>query len=494
MSREIELKFDVSRGAREALVKSGLLAGCAPESRDQAAVYYDTDASDLRRAGFSLRVRRSGRRYIQTVKHKADSSAGMFERGEWELDVPSFELDFDALKDTPLGKLLTKKRRKKLAAVISTSVHRTSWLIVRGQTQVELTLDEGEISAAGATVPVHELELELWRGPPSVLFALADELADILPMRLGVLSKAERGFALAHGKLGQAFKADPIRLEPAMSVGQAVGAVAYACLRHFRLNESVLIERPDAETLHQVRVAMRRLRSALSLFRSVVADARFETLREEIRWFTDQLGDARNLDVLTERLTAGRQGLAPPRAVAEARDEAYAAVMAALGSDRFRRLMLGLVRWIEIGSWRAGTKAKKPLLTFAVRQLGKRWRKVRSEGALLSELDDERLHFLRIDIKKLRYSSEFLAGLFANADKAARQEEFISALADMQEHLGTLNDAVTGQDLIARLRLSPGDAKRLERAAAPKEKSRTLRMKEVGQAYDRLVRSADYWR
>lgn len=497
VTREIELKFDVSRGARDALDRSGLLAGCAPEARDQAAVYYETEAGDLRRAGFSLRIRRSGDRYVQTAKHKPDSSAGMFERSEWESAVPGFELDFDALAGTPLAGLLTEKRRSKLVPLIRTEVHRTSWMIARGQTQVELTLDEGEIEAGRATVPVDELELELWRGPPSVLFAIADELANILPLRLGVLSKAERGFALARGKLGRAAKADLIRLDAQMSIAEAAAAVAYSCLRHFRLNESVLIERADAAALHQVRVAMRRLRSSFSLFRSVLADAKFETLRGEIRWLTDQLGEARNIDVLAQRLATAKHDKKrrePPASLTQAREEAYAAVMEALGSERFRRLMLALIRWLEIGNWRAQPDARKAVPEFAVRQLGRRWRKIKAAGALLRELDEESLDFLRIDVKKMRYSSEFLAGLFAGEAAEARQAEFIAALEDMQEELGTLNDDVTGRELIARLNLPEHQSKRLQRALKGEGKSRAGTIAAAEEAFGRLLRTAEYWR
>lgn len=494
MSREIELKFDVAPGAADILKRSGLLAHTSPERRDQAAVYYDTEAGDLRRAGFSLRIRRSGDRHIQTAKHKADSAAGMFERSEWESPVPGFDLDFDALAETPLAAVLTKKRRRKLKPVVRTDVHRTTWQMVRGQTQIELTLDEGAIEAGEAGVPVHELELELRRGPASVLFTLADEIADILPLRIGVLSKAERGFALGQGRLGRAVKAEPIRLRPEMTVGEAAVAVGHSCLRHFRLNEAALVERADPEALHQLRVSMRRLRSALVLFRSVAADSKFEALREEIRWFAGELDEARDLDVLAQRLAAGkakRDSL--PAAVSEARAGAYARVEEALSSERLRRLLLGLVRWLEIGNWRSRDEAKKPIRPFAARALGKRWRKIRSEGALLRELDDERLHALRISIKKMRYAAEFFSGLYLLGEVAGRQEGFIAALERLQDDLGALNDCVTGRELVARLDLPEPEAARAAALIATGEGSRDALIGSAEQAYARLLRAPDYW-
>lgn len=493
MSREIELKFDVAPGAADILQRSGLLAHSAPERRDQAAVYYDTEAGDLRRAGFSLRIRRSGDRHIQTAKHKADSAAGMFERSEWESPVPGFDLDFDALAETPLAAVMTKKRRKKLKPVVRTDVHRTTWQMVRGQTQVELTLDEGEIEAGEARVPVHELELELRRGPASVLFTLAEEIAETLPLRLGVLSKAERGFALGQGRLGRAAKAEPIRLRPEMTVAEAAAAVGHACLRQFRLNEAALAERPDPEALHQLRVSMRRLRSALVLFRSVAGDTKFEALREEIRWFAGELDEARDLDVLADRLAADKSDAhAVPAALSEARDDAYARVEDALGSERLRRLMLALVRWLEIGAWRSQDKAKKPVPPFAAQALGKRWRKIRSEGAMLRELDDERLHALRINIKKMRYSAEYFSGLYLDGE-ADRQAAFIAGLERLQDQLGALNDGVTGRDLVARLDLPEPDARRAVKLLDTERDGRETLIASADQAYARLLRSAEYW-
>lgn len=496
MSREIELKFDIAPGFGDIVQQAPFLGGQPPEQRDQAAVYFDTAAGDLRKAGFSLRIRRSGERWTQTVKHKPDSAAGMFDRQEWEWPVDGFDLDFDALEKTPLATLLNKKLRKKLGPLITTAVHRSLWRIARDGSEIELTLDEGAISGGGRTASVAELEIELRKGDPAALFALADALADTVPLRLGVLSKAERGYAIAQGKLGKAVKSEPIRLDPAMNVAQAFAATAYSCLRHFRLNEA-LLEQADAEALHQVRVGMRRLRSAFSLFRSVISDAAFDGLREEIRWFTNRLGAARDIDVVAQGLPSGKKPKKGEEIVrerlGEARDHAYADVMEALESDRFRAMMLNLLRWIEIGEWRSRPKAAKPLPPFAARQLGKRWRKIRAEGAMLSELDEESRHCLRIDIKKMRYSAEFLSGLQTGDEAVSRKTEFIAALETLQEQLGLLNDAVTGREVLSSLELESREEKKFALSLIPEEVSRRQSITAAREAYEMLLRTADYW-
>src|SRR4030095_3700626 len=119
--------------------------------------------------------------------------------------------------------------------------------------------------------------------------------------KLGVMSKAERGFALASGKFGKVVKAEPVPLRADMNVAEGFATIVSACLRHFRLNESLVIEQREVEALHQTRVAMRRLRSAFTLFRPAISDEEFEDIRDELRWFTRELGAARNLDVYLER-------------------------------------------------------------------------------------------------------------------------------------------------------------------------------------------------
>src|SRR5205085_2660542 len=145
--------------------------------------------------------------------------------------------------------------------------------------------------------------------------------------------------------------------------------VAQACLRHYRLNEIVLLDRRDADALHQARIALRRLRSALSLFRPTARGKDYPELREEISWLAGQFGDARNLDVLL----AGEEGLRAAKTVHErllkARAKAYDRVEAALGSPRVRALMLNLSLWIEAGAWRFRDRAKRSLAGLAAEQL-----------------------------------------------------------------------------------------------------------------------------
>lgn len=489
MSHEVELKFDVAAADAGRLKACSALAGVAPAISQAETAYFDTKDGIVRRAGYSLRVRRAGGRHVQAVKHKPAAAAGLFVRREWEAEVPGFALDDAALAKTPLKKLLEAEEAGPLKPQVRSRFRRTTWLITRKDSVIEVVLDEGRVTAGKAETPLCELELELKSGKPRALFALAGEIGAALPLGLGVLSKAERAYALAERRLGQAARSEPIALPVPVTEGAAFRAVAQSCLRHYRLNEMVLLERRDADALHQARIALRRLRSALSLFRATVRGKDYQGLREELGWLAGQFGDARNLDVLL----AGDEGLQADETLRErllrARAKAYDRVEAALRSERVRALMLNLSLWIEAGSWRFRDRAKRDLAGLAAEQLDRQWRRVKRHGARLAKTATEERHRLRLDVKKLRYSAEFLAGLSAKKPKLARRDRFVLALKDLQESLGDLNDAEAAQAIATRL--APGlrgNARRLRRKAAAAEAIATAE-----EALKAATEAAGYW-
>ena len=484
VSDEVELKFDVEPASAERLRATPILAAAAARRQDSESLYFDTPDGALRNAGISLRVRRSGGRNIQTAKRKRGNNTGLFVREEWEAEVSRFALDLDAFAPGLARRLLGRADRTQLKPLVRTRFTRTTWQIAHRGSLVEVVLDEGMVAAGRRRIPLIELELELKRGKRAALFDLAEEIGRAAPLRLAAHSKSERGYALTDGRLDRPAKADAIRLDPGMSEAEAFRAIASACLRHFRLNEIALLTRRDPEALHQARVALRRLRSALALFRHTVRGRDYQHLREELRWFAGQLGEARNLDVLL-----GRD--APPpfpgdralrRALKSEREAAYDRVMAAIGSERARALVLRLALWLELGSWRFKPRAGGDVRTLAAHQLERQWRKVRRRGAALGRLDADAEHQLRVDIKKLRYAAEFLASLYPARPEAARCHRFVDALKDLQEQLGIANDRRIANAVAARL------APASELPPVP-----DLPAKAAAKAFQRASAAAGYW-
>lgn len=477
MGREIELKFELLSEDVPLLPKLPILAHPPARAESQLTVYYDTAKAALRRKGFSLRVRSTEGGFIQTVK-PLDSGAGLFARDEWEQKVASIEPDLDALSDTPLHRLAETGRLKKLVPAVRSEMRRTTWLLNYKSSMVAVDLDEGTIAAGPVSDSVTELELELLRGDDNQLVEAARSIADHVPLRLGVLSKAERGFALADGSFGKFTKAGPVVVDAGMSIGDGFAAIVQSCLKHFRRNEPVVVQRRQVEALHQARVAMRRLRSAFSLFKPVAADEEYEAIRQELRWFTGLLGDARNLDVYLQREDLEKQ---PPELLRR-REEAYDIIVAALSSSRFLKLMFDLMAWLATGSWRSGRKALRPLLPFAARRLDRMWRAIEAAGDLAA-MDDTSRHELRIQIKKLRYGLEFFRNLYPAA--AQRQKQFAAAVEQLQETLGQLNDIATAQLLAAPVEDGDDAPEPVAETESPQrlvaESERCLRrLKEIG--------------
>lgn len=483
MADEIELKLELTREAADVIEASGLLAG-DPEMAQQKSIYFDTPDRALSEAGLSLRIRRSGRKRVQTVKADGASAAGLFARSEWERPIKD---DTPILDDTTPIRALLGDAADTIAPAFQVKIERRSWIISQGDTTIELVLDRGEVVAGERRSSICEIELELKHGDPTALFALARRIDAAAPVRLGVLTKAERGYRLT-GPAARMIKAEPVMLTDDMTAAQAFRHIVQSCVRQFRLNEALLLVGRDPGALHQTRVALRRLRSAFSIFKPMVGDAA-AALREELRWLACELGDARNLDVLLER---SRPGPLHDR-IAAAREAAYDRVGEVLSSPRARRLMLDLAEWIAgddwLGSSGGETDGNQPARAFAVTALNRFRRKVKKDGHDLARADDEARHEVRKDAKKLRYAAEFFASLFERKREKRRFKRFVAALEALQDQLGALNDLATAPEVLEKLGVAGDpDAPRL---LAGGEKKSLLEAAE--NAHEELFDTKRFW-
>lgn len=437
---EIELKLEVDPDDLPLLRADHVLAGAKARSNHQVTVYYDTPGTILKKHGLTLRVRSVGGKFIQTVKPISDS-VGLVAREEIECEIESMTPDLKQLSSHSIHSILSGGKARKLEPTICSDVTRTSWMIDGHGSGIQVDLDHGTISAGEHSDSFAELEFELRDGPPASLIVAARRLSDEVPVRLGVLTKAERGSLVATDSLNRVHKAVPVHVRTDMTVAEAFEAIVHACLKHYRLNEPLVIRTCNAEALHQARVGMRRLRSAFTLFRPAIEDVEYQHLRHELRWFTAQLGDARNLDVYLERdLDEDHRAKAVRK-----REEAYDEVIDAMNSNKLRRLLIDLVGWTAIGAWRTGKMAQRPVSTFANRRLDRLWKSIAGAGADLAQMDEDTRHKLRIQTKKLRYAVEFLRGLYPQAH--ATEKQFADAVEELQEALGKLNDIATAKAL-----------------------------------------------
>ncbi|MBB6226409.1 inorganic triphosphatase YgiF [Polymorphobacter multimanifer] len=475
--REIELKLEFRSRDAERLRAAVAAASKVSQTRSLRSVYFDTADNDLRAAGFSLRIRHDGERRLQTLKSDANG-AGLFNRAESECEIAG---DIPVIApDDPVagfGKIEEKFR---------TEVDRTTAILADEATEVECAIDVGNVCRGGLTKPLNEIEFELRRGSIARLFALARELDVVVPLRLGILTKSERGYRLCDADTdAAASKAEPIVLDRAMTVEAAFEVIMASCMRHYRMNEAVLLETSDPGALHQTRVALRRLRSALTLFKDVATDDRFAALRDDVRALAAVLGKARDLDVLLETSLTAEQRCR----VVEARDGAYAAVLARLEDVEGRRIILDICEWLTVGAWRtaASTSAarEQAIEAFASEKLRKLRRSLKRKGADLAEISDEDRHETRIAAKKLRYATEFLGSLFTAKKSTRLYKRFRDALEDVQSHLGTLNDMATAPLVLAGLGIAV--------SADPPPGPRRKTIRKAARAFESLIDAKRFW-
>ncbi len=370
------------------------------------SIYFDSDDLFLRNHGWTLRVRHVGDKCIQTIK-STDRGAGFFERSEWEQTIEGDEPDLSRVKDTPLDRILIL--RKPLKPIFETRVERTAYHLNGNGADIVMAIDEGQILATGSSRPVSEIELELKRGSPADIFKIARDIVDIVPAHLEFKSKPDRGYELVEKTAVAAETASDPELGAGTSTGRSFSLIGRACLRHLVANVPAMLGR-DETALHQMRVALRRLRAALSLFSKAVADDRAEAIKTELRWLARELGPARDLDTLLfevikplRKRHANEPGLASiGNMFARKRLKSYQQVHEAVKSAQFHTLVLNTVEWVEAGPWSTSEDAairmqrEMPIEIYAAEQLSRRCKRIKRRGARMNELNTEQLHRLRI--------------------------------------------------------------------------------------------------
>lgn len=464
MNQEIELKLTLPPGAAKLrpVALRRLLAAPAP-ARIQAldTTYFDTPDFWLKQQGMALRVRRVGAKRIQTLKVPNRGLDGLQSYLEIEAEIKGNRPTLSAVTDAKLRRRLERHGVvEKLHPVFTTRFDRATWLITRGDSQIEVALDIGNIDTKTAKTPIAEIELELKSGQPVELLHCAERLAEDIPARLGLATKAARGYALAQGIKAPPAKAEPLELARKGSAGDAFGAIARNCLDQLRANESAILESEDDEAIHQFRVAIRRFRAAIGAYRKMIDDGAHAVMSIDLRWLQRQFGPARDLDVLiAETLNPmqehllGQTAIVPLLDIAkQARAEARRRAHLALDNPRYAVMLLQIYRLLMTDDWRGGSAASqvgldRPIRAFADEWLAKSHKRLVRLGGEHAELSETELHRLRLLAKKMRYGAQAFASLYGSK----RTEKYLAHLAAIQDHLGSLNDAVVGRHLLADL-------------------------------------------
>jgi inorganic triphosphatase YgiF len=486
--QEVELKLALPPEQAAAYVKRMARRRSVPVQQDLVTRYFDTPDFALSAQGVALRVRRVGRRWMQTLKTEGERQGGLSRRAEYEMPVAGDAPDWTRFPPEALA-WVPEALRDALVPVFETRFHRTAWQLKgKGGAAIEVALDVGEVRAGEASQPICEIELELKAGQPDALFELALTWADVFECLPFDISKAERGVRLAQGAADAPLKSAAMQLDGGMSVEDGFAAIVQACLAQFQSNlPGVLGPHPnplpqagegadarpkpiyDIEYVHQARVALRRLRAALRLYRKACVLP--DTLMDGLRTLAAALGPARDWDVLcAETLPAIAPHCPDPDAwqrgmqVVEAhRIDVRSAMQTAIRLGHPGAWLLAVQRWLLQRGWRAVPPAQRliqlsPLEQWARRALQKGHRCVARGARDFDKLEAAQRHALRIAIKRQRYAVEFFQPLFGGYPEGhqRRQARYLAALRDAQDSLGRSNDAHVAWRLLATMPADTG--------------------------------------
>jgi len=441
---ETELKFQVPREKR-AVLQRAVATATAQRTRLQA-VYADTPDHRLAAAGLALRLRKEGRVWVQTLKGRGD---GLMQRLEHEVPLPPQRgmplLDASRHAGTPVGALLDAALGAdgSLAPLYRTDIQRLHRRVRHAGAVIEIAYDVGRIVAGRQTLAVDEIEFELVSGPPAALPALAARWAHRHGLWWDVRTKSERGFRLALGlHKVPAVKAAAMKGPAAGDCHSAWQAMLSAALGHALPNAAEIAagsSRP--EHLHQLRVALRRLRTALSLFADWSGQP--ESAHElESRWAEvfAGLGAARDADVMNG--TLGPQLLAagaPPSQWSAPAPEVDTGRL--LRDPGFTQLLLQTLALTAAGPpppAAGDVEAAAPVaLADAARDVLRRaWRRANADAVQFEAGPDEIRHRARKRLKQLRYALEFVAPALPRKPVRA----LLRALGPALDALGRFND------------------------------------------------------
>ncbi|WP_225781468.1 CYTH and CHAD domain-containing protein [Xenophilus sp. Marseille-Q4582] len=457
MSTEVEYKFLVPR-ARLADVEAALQAQGA-ERIEMRAHYYDTEDGRLAAARIGLRLRQENARWVQTVK---GPGRGPIERLEHEVELrpedgaaplprierhegsPAFALLRSALPD-PAAALLS---------VQGTQMTRLRSLQAQGASRIELALDVGEVTARDAqgrarSAPVCELELELVEGRLEDLRDLALRWAQRHGLVLSTITKAERGLRLLKGQeAGEAVKAQPIACPDAGAApdGTAIQrAVVANCLAQILPNASEVAQgNAGVAVVHQLRVGLRRLRTALRMLDALHPGHFRDEWQAPLTAVFRALGDRRDEELLRTRLQPQLEAAGAPALALAAADDDAAALAPHVADPAFQAVLITLIAFgsgatpqeAPAASAEPAALGAADARALLARRLSALHKKVRTGGRHFTALSPRAQHRVRKQLKRLRYLAEFAAPLFER--KAARR--YLRGLTPAQDTLGVYND------------------------------------------------------
>lgn len=467
---ELELKFAVPSYTQGVLRKQ--IETKTAQQQRLSAYYFDTPNQDLAKQGIALRIRFEDNQWVQTLKTAGDGVAKRVELNTVlqltntpdTVDASQLKVDLTLIEVPTVVQQLTQiMPLEQLAQALSvqyfTDVTRTSRQLKKNNSRIEIAYDIGKVAIASLTpdeltaddklkeASIHEIEFELLEGEPSDLIDVAKTWCKKYKLYLSTITKAQRGsLLLANKQFTDPVKADlgAMQVEKGISQFAFLQAVVNNCLVQILPNASAIAEgSPDGNLVHQLRVGIRRLRTALKHFKFAPGYIEPNWLMVLKQTFS-LLGEYRDKEILKIKTQPMLESVgAPPVAWSTAVD---IMPIDAVRANDFQIVLLELIGFTHLAVPADNPKAKATV----AKKLDKLFNAIAIASDKFASLDTESQHDVRKDLKSLRYVSEFAAPLFASqtngkkGKKAAELNAFLKYLEPAQDVLGEYNDNVVG--------------------------------------------------
>ena len=467
---ELELKFAVP-SYQQSVLRKNIDTKTAQQQR-LSAYYFDTPNQDLAKKGIALRIRFEDSQWVQTLKTAGDGVAKRVELNTVlsltgtpdTLDVSSLVPDVSLITEpTVVAQLTSIMPLDQLAQALTvqyfTDVQRTSRQIKKNNSRIEIAYDIGKVGIGSLTSrksannhgltqsDIHEIEFELLEGDPSDLIEVAKTWCKKYKLYLSTVTKAQRGsLLLANKQFAQPVKADlaVLQLHKGISQFAFLQAVVNNCLVQILPNASAIAEgSPDGNLVHQLRVGIRRLRTALKHFK-FAQDYIDPNWLMVLKQTFSLLGEYRDKEILQIKTQPLLESVGAPHV--EWSTAVDIMPIDAVRANDFQILLLELIGFTHLPVPADSPKAKAPV----AKKLEKLFTAIAAASDKFASLDTDSQHGVRKDLKSLRYVSEFAAPLFASqtngkkGKKAAELNAFLQYLEPAQDVLGEYNDNVVG--------------------------------------------------
>ncbi len=450
---EVELKFGIPPENTQKIQKQ--INTKTAHQQKLLAYYFDTPEKALGKQGIAIRIRFEDNQWVQTLKAHGDGITKRIEinhilpldaTSPETLDITTLKPDLSLIEQEDILKKLNKilpieQLNQELVIQYYTDIDRISRKTKKNQSTIEIAYDTGKVGAGDNPdnhQPIHEIEFELVQGDINDLLEVAQTWVNRHQLYFSTISKAERGSLLLKNKaFAKPVKANLSQLQSDKNISQQqfLQQVVSNCLLQILPNATAIAEgSPDGNHVHQLRVGIRRLRTALKSFKKF-SELLDPTWQQTLKQTFCLLGEYRDKEILISKTQPMLEQQGSPVISWDTMQTHLPADV--VKANEFQLLLLALMKFTLLPAVEDSPKAKKTIS----KKLTKLFNEIVEASENFANLETEQQHEIRKNLKTLRYLSEFAVPLYASRKQA---KAFMKYLEPIQDVLGEYNDNAVG--------------------------------------------------